>query len=578
MSANREDALTEVRGAMLPLERDPPAGPDPTEDLAEEITSELGSGSRLARAVAVAVPAPAADAGAPEAAKDPNVLRERYVLETQLGAGGTAVVYRAVDLRRDASALDGRHVAIKVLRPELRDRPEAVARLQREFRQSRTAAHAGVVRMHDLDCDGGRWFIVMELLTGETLGPALRRAAPAGLPADDAIRIACAAGEALAHAHAAGVVHGDVLRDNIFLTAAGDLRLLDFGVAPDVAAPASGERIAAAATRAYASPEVLAGSTPEPRDDVFSLACVAYEALAGARPYGSRAAGGAEPRPVEPLRPASLEPARWEALAGALSMERASRPDMQAFVRALRGLPEPAALPDAPAVRPEPAAAPVAWKAAEAPPAHPTAVLPAVAARPLEWRGRIPLLAAVAALLALVLGILIGRLREGPPPLATARIEAPLPAQIPETAAPAAAVVHAPAPAPDPAATGAGDAQATPTGPPGLVFFDAPRMVVSRHAVVAAIPMRHLSRVRRPVTLHWQIVEGSARAGRDFDGPSSGTETLVEGNSFRILYVPILLDPRADRDRSFTVEMTDVSAGTELGPTSRVEVTILGGA
>ena len=76
----------------------------------------------------------------------------------------------------------------------------------------------------------------------------------------------------------------------------------------------------------------------------------------------------------------------------------------------------------------------------------------------------------------------------------------------------------------------------------------------------------------------FRILEGGARLDRDFGGPVSGAESFVEGNSFRILYVPILQDPGATQDRRFTVEMTGVSAGTELGPTPRVEVTILGGA
>ena len=80
-------------------------------------------------------------------------------------------------------------VAIKLLRPELRDRPQSVARLQREFRQTQAVAHPNVVRFLDLDCDGDAWFIVMELLSGETLGPLLRRVAPSGLSGAEALRI-----------------------------------------------------------------------------------------------------------------------------------------------------------------------------------------------------------------------------------------------------------------------------------------------------------------------------------------------------------------------------------------------------
>jgi hypothetical protein len=108
------------------------------------------------------------------------------------------------------------------------------------------------------------------------------------------------------------------------------------------------------------------------------------------------------------------------------------------------------------------------------------------------------------------------------------------------------------------------------------VFFDGPTMRVSNRAVVAAIPLRHLNRERRAVSVNWRVVDGTARAGRDYAGPPSGTEPFIEGNSFRILYVPILPRSGATADRTFSVELTAASAGASLGPTSRVEVTILG--
>jgi hypothetical protein len=95
---------------------------------------------------------------------------------------------------------------------------------------------------------------------------------------------------------------------------------------------------------------------------------------------------------------------------------------------------------------------------------------------------------------------------------------------------------------------------------------------------VAAVPLRHLNHARRAVSVNWRTIDGTARSGRDYGGPTSGVEPFVEGNSFRILYVPIVPNPAATRDRTFTVELTAVSAGADLGPTSRVEVTILGGA
>ena len=152
-----------------------------------------------------------------------------------------------------------------------------------------------------------------------------RRVARAGAPPRRArgpaaparrIRIAGAVGDALAHAHARRRhpwrrQAGQRLHDRGPATP----RLLDFGVAPEsVDEPAKRRRPwRAAATRVYASPEVLAGEDPEPRDDVFSLACVTYEMLAGVHPYGRR---GADTAPREGTRAAAGSPARWRALAG----------------------------------------------------------------------------------------------------------------------------------------------------------------------------------------------------------------------------------------------------------------------
>ena len=351
MSATSHDAIPEFPGKVLridapaPAAAAAPAAPDFTEDLADEITSELAPASRRK----TAAPASVIDRGPAQGVAENHaalitsgsVLRERYVLETQLGNGGTATVFRAVDLRRDASSADGHRVAIKLLRPELRDRPQNVARLQREFRQTQAIAHPNVVRFHDLDCERGSWFIVMELLTGETLGPCLRRASPRGLPEQEALRIAVAVGEALAHAHAHGITHGDVKPDNIYLTTSGEVRLLDFGVAPEsmvsaVQGDVPATPVAAAATRVYASPQVLSGHDPEPRDDVFSLSCVIYEMLAGSHPYGRRGADTAQREHVMAAPVAFLDGRRQEVLSAALDLSRAARPSMQELVQAMR--------------------------------------------------------------------------------------------------------------------------------------------------------------------------------------------------------------------------------------------------
>jgi hypothetical protein len=575
MSVSSHDAFPEIPGPLLRLDNPADAVADPTEDLAEETTSELGS-----TATKRAEPPAASgveDDGRPGGAAPwmpGHVLRERYVLEAQLGSGGMAVVYRAVDLRRDAGTPDGRHVAIKLLRPELRDRPECIARLQREFRQTQAIAHPNVVHFHDLDCEHGAWFIVMELLSGEMLGPRLRRVAPSGLAQAEALAIAAAIGDGLAHAHACDVIHGDVKPDNICLPASGPPRLFDFGVAPD-ASPSGGPGQAesphsAAATRAYASPEILAGEVPLPADDVFSLACVAYEMLAGVHPY-RRQGGDVPARTVHPPPPIlSLDAAASAALAAGLDLRRSARPSMAQLAAAFRGdmrhtrtaLPEPAAT-----------IAPAAAAVADSPAATPR-------------RPRVLLWGAVAAALAvaLALGILIGRGESEFAPVTD--VAAARRGDAATTATPASQAAPPSAPiGPRPATTKLASAMAetarlstADAAQLGLVSFDSPMMVVSKRAVFAAIPLRHYSRVRRATQVTWRVVDGTARAGRDYGGPETGVENFVEGNTFRILYVPILPEARTELDRSFAIELTGATPGTELGPTQRIEVTILGTA
>jgi hypothetical protein len=491
------------------------------------------------------------------------VLRDRYVLEARLGSGGTAVVFRASDQRRDTASCGAFAVAVKLLRPELRNDPRCIARLQREFRQTQAAAHANVVRFFDLDCDRGSWFIVMELLDGESLAARLRRAAPRGMPLQEATVVAAGVADALAHAHALGIVHGDVKPANIFVSDAGAVRVLDFGVAPEAKSP----REPTAGTRAYASPEVLGGDQAEAADDVFSLACVTCEMLSGRHPYGRGGADSAARAGVLPERPSGLDDTLWQVLARALAFSRPMRPGMTEFSAALRGRPATAAggSTAAAAVLPRPLGAPTGR--------------PPIAAR----RTRRVAMGAMAAGLMLVLGILIGRLdRAIEPDVAVSPPVSPI--EMAEASVPPAPV------ATTSVASGAPSGQLPVGGEPslpeglqpvatastGLVTFDLPAMMVSNRAVVAAIPLRHLSGSPRNVRVNWRIIEGSARPGADFGGPESGVESFVAGNNFRILYVPIIANPAMTRDRTFVVELTGATPGVEIGGAPRIAVTILG--
>jgi len=575
MSAISHDAIPGLHGQPLPFDAHEPDVSHPTEDIADEITSELaGVPARVVAERRDAPPAEAGSAAESEPAAHPavgSVLRERYVLESLIGGGGTAMVYQALDRRRDDAIAGRAQVAVKLLRPERRWDPRSIGRLQREFRQTQAVAHPGVIRFFDLDCDRGSWFIVMELLGGESLAAALRRAAPAGLRRKRALAVCAGVADALAHAHARGVVHGDVKPANIFITETGDARLLDFGVAPSPDDPPE----PVAATRAYASPEVQGGALAGARDDVFSLACVACESLSGEHPFGrSRAKAAADPGAL-PSRPQGLDDATWQALLRALDIDRLRRPDMVELARALRHAANPVTSPRAPV-----AALPV--MAAVSLPAQSSTPVPAAADPPAAKRPRLVAGAVIAAALALVLGILIGRLD----PDAESSAVAP-PSKTPAILAQAAPPAL-PAAATEPDAerrpgasepgTAADKTKETPPAPTGQIGFDLPAMSVSNRAVVAAIPLRHasLGGTPRDARVNWRIIEGSARPGQDYGGPESGVESFVSGNTFRILYVPIVANPATTRDRTFVVELTGASPGVQLVRPSRVAVTILG--
>ncbi len=573
MSATSHDAIHGHSVNRLKVGASTLDSPDPTEDIADEVTSELAgvAASVVPASAGEAQGADAVESATAEAPAAGTVLRDRYVLETMIGSGGTAVVFRASDRRRDAESGGGHPVAVKLLRPERRGEPRSVARLQREFRQTQTAAHPNVVRFYDLDCDHGSWFIVMELLTGETLAGRLRRTTADALSIHDATTLAADVADALAHAHALGVIHGDVKPANVVLTETGGIRLLDFGVAPEPHGPPE----PTTATRAYASPEVLSGERAEAGDDVFSLACVTCEMISGMHPYGRVGADEAARAGVLPPRPAGLDAKLWPVLVRALDHSRAMRPGMKEFAVALRGTPAPA----------EPAPATIAVVPAVPDVARARVdpiVAPAVKPAKPDRRSRLVTGGAMAAGLMLVLGILIGRLDQDlepaplvPPPApltsstAAPMLPEPAPVPVPQSGAPAAQPQVGEESAPI-------DPQTRPFASTGLVTFDLPSMMVSNRAVVAAIPLRHLSGTPRDVRVNWRIIEGSARPGRDYGGPESGVESFAAGNNFRILYVPIVANPAVAQDRTFVVELTGATSGVEVGGAPRVAVTILG--
>jgi eukaryotic-like serine/threonine-protein kinase len=207
-----------------------------------------------------------------------------YEIIGTLGAGGMGEVYRARDLRLE------RHVAVKLLTS--RD-DDASARLLREARNASALNHPNVCTLHEIGEADGRPFLVLELVEGEPLDR--RIAAGGGLPASTARTLGIQIAEALAHAHARGVVHRDLKSANVVLTPEGRAKVLDFGIARRISAGDLAEATRSIATLTadheiagtlpYMAPEVLAGQPADARADLWALGVMLVEMTSGTRPF-----------------------------------------------------------------------------------------------------------------------------------------------------------------------------------------------------------------------------------------------------------------------------------------------------
>lgn len=244
------------------------------------------------------------------------VLRDRYEIVGRLSEGRSGSLYKAMDrLRSEHPAVDA-HIAIKVLDPEADNQRDMLSQLRREFYSAQQLSHRSVVKVFELDRDQDLNFFTMELIDGEVLGAVLRKFHPQPLPRPYVWAMLREVGEGLAHAHERRVTHGDLGPQHIMVTDSGELRILGFG--------ASGISATAMAP-AYASCEVLEGREPDPRDDLFALACLSYEWLTGVHPFQQRVATEARKLNMTPARPDGLSSRQWNALTLGLSFEREGR-------------------------------------------------------------------------------------------------------------------------------------------------------------------------------------------------------------------------------------------------------------
>ncbi|MDP9091349.1 MAG: serine/threonine protein kinase [Pseudomonadota bacterium] len=263
----------------------------------------------------------------PETIEIGRVLRERYVIEKRIGSGGKGTVFKALDKYRSSLPAELQYVAIKILHGTTKDREAMVESLRRELYCAQMLSHRNIVNVFELDRDGELDFFTMELLEGELLSNVLARFESQAMHRPHAWAIIQQIAAGLEHAHGRGVVHGDLKPQNIVVTHAGEVRILDFGASVSTKQEANhpDPKPAASATPAYASCEVLAGRTADPRDDLYSLACISYELLSGNHPFQRRRSTEARDFAVVATRPRDLTGRQWKMLTKGLSWHRGGR-------------------------------------------------------------------------------------------------------------------------------------------------------------------------------------------------------------------------------------------------------------
>jgi serine/threonine-protein kinase len=321
--------------------------------------------------------------GAP-ASSGPAVVGERYEILGLLGSGGMGNVYRALD--RELSEV----VALKVLRPELVDAPDAVERFRREVKLARRITHPNVARVFDIGERGGAKIFTMELIDGEPLSATLAR--EGRLAPARAVEVASAICAGLGAAHAAGVIHRDLKADNVLVERGGRVVLGDFGIARALVADDAAVTGGFVGTPAYMAPEQIEGGAVDERTDVYALGCLLYEMLTGARPWpGDNVFAVAAARllhpPPDPLAQRPELPASLGAVVTrCLARQPADRFASVTEVAAALGALAEGAAPLGAVITPAPSGAPRAHRPAEAQPRAQTsvAVLPFRNAGPPE--------------------------------------------------------------------------------------------------------------------------------------------------------------------------------------------------
>ncbi|MEQ1620936.1 MAG: serine/threonine-protein kinase [Methylococcales bacterium] len=271
-----------------------------------------------------------------------TTLKNRFVLEELLGVGGMGMVFKATDLRKIEAADKEPFVALKVLNQDFKADPMALVSLQRETKRAQTLSHPNIIKVFDFDRDGAHVFMSMEYIQGQPLSKIIKENAD-GMSFKQAWPLIHAMADALKHAHKKNIVHSDFKPGNVFIDNQGEVRVLDFGIAcaigrsdQDQDATVFNARSLGAMTPTYASLEQLQHQAPDPRDDIYALACVCYELLTGKHPFGRLSAEKALEVNLQAKPIAKLSRRQWKGLQKALAFQQKQRTrSIDAFIKAV---------------------------------------------------------------------------------------------------------------------------------------------------------------------------------------------------------------------------------------------------
>ena len=246
----------------------------------------------------------------------------RYRLETRIAVGGMGEVWQAQDERIL------RKVAIKILKEEYLGDPGFIARFRSEAKSAALVEHEGIANVYDYGEDTGSAYLVMELVPGEALSRILEREKK--LDQEKVLDIIAQVSRALAAAHQRGLVHRDIKPGNLLITPDGQVKITDFGIArvgDQVPLTKTGQVMG---TVQYLAPEQATGKTSTYATDLYSLGIVAYEALAGKRPFTGEtqmAIAMAQINETPPALPESIDPRVQSLVMNCLAKKPNQRPE-----------------------------------------------------------------------------------------------------------------------------------------------------------------------------------------------------------------------------------------------------------